>query len=165
MINNLLILAISLYFLYLFYDQFGMERLKGETKLKVRLKKRAKLDGLIFIGLIAIILYQTQARIDSLTLYLLTTAIILSLYTAFIRAPQLMLKSHGFFFENLYIGYDKIQHIDRADNRAANRADNAILVITLKNEKQLVLRFDSLEPLEQVVAFFGGYKSTTGAQS
>ncbi|PJG83023.1 DUF986 family protein [Caviibacterium pharyngocola] len=150
MVDTLLLIGIALFFLYAFYDQFGMDKLKGKTKLKVRLKKRAKIDALIFIGLIIIILYQTYANISPITLYLLATAIILSLYMAFIRSPELILKETGFFYENIFIQYEKID--------ALNLADNHILVIDLKNGKRLIAPLQNPQDQESVVAFFGGYK-------
>ncbi len=156
MIDILLLSGIVLFFIYAFYDQFGMDWLKGKTRLKVRLKKRAKIDALIFIALIAVMLYQTQANIRPLTLYLLATAVILSLYIAFIRFPVLLLKEDGFFYENLFIRYEKIRQI--------NLADGNILVIELKNDKRLIAPLHDPQDTAKVVAFFGGYKQTAAAK-
>lgn len=150
MVNTFLIIGICCFFVYAFYDQFLMEHLKGATKLKVRLKKQAKIDALIFIALIAIILYQSAEQINTTTLYLLAIAILLSLYIAFIRFPVLLLKEQGFFFENIYIAYAKIQQI--------NLTENKILVIDLKNKKRLMISVDNPQDIEKIVQFFGGYK-------
>ncbi|QLB12610.1 uncharacterized membrane protein YobD (UPF0266 family) [Bisgaardia hudsonensis] len=150
MINILILSSIFLFFLYAFYDQFGMDYLKGKNKLKVRLKKRAKIDSLIFIGLIAIIFYQTKANIPTVTIYLLSMTIVLSIYIAFIRYPQILFKEKGFFYENIYITYDKI--------KAVNLADNHIIVIDLKNTKHLSIIPDNTQDIEKIVNFFGGYK-------
>lgn len=150
MVNTFLIIGICCFFAYAFYDQFLMDHLKGTTKLKVRLKKRAKIDALIFIALIAIILYQSSGQINPTTLYLLAIAILLSLYIAFIRFPVLLLKEQGFFFENIYIAYAKIQQI--------NLTENKILVIDLKNTKRLMISVDNPQDIEKIVQFFGGYK-------
>ncbi|WP_249961176.1 DUF986 family protein [Histophilus somni] len=150
MVNAFLIVGICCFFLYAFYDQFLMERLKGTTKLKVRLKKRAKIDALIFIVLVAIILYQSSGQINTTTLYLLAMTILLSLYIAFIRFPVLLLKEQGFFFENIYIDYAKIQQI--------NLLENKILMIDLKNKKRLMISLENTQDIEKIVQFFGGYK-------
>lgn len=150
MVNAFLIVGICCFFLYAFYDQFIMERLKGTTKLKVRLKKRAKIDAFIFIILVTIILYQSSGQINTTTLYLLAMTILLSLYIAFIRFPVLLLKEQGFFFENIYIDYAKIQQI--------NLLENKILMIDLKNKKRLMISPENTQDIEKIVQFFGGYK-------
>lgn len=150
MVNAFLIVGICCFFLYAFYDQFMMDYLKGTTKLKVRLKKRAKIDALIFIVLVTIILYQSSGQINTTTLYLLAMTILLSLYIAFIRFPVLLLKEQGFFFENIYIDYAKIQQI--------NLLENKILMIDLKNKKRLMISPENTQDIEKIVQFFGGYK-------
>ncbi|MGP0939843.1 DUF986 family protein, partial [Serratia sp. CY74664] len=51
--DAVLMLFITLLLLYSLYDEFGMDLLKGKTRLKVLLKRRHRLDSLIFVGLIA----------------------------------------------------------------------------------------------------------------
>lgn len=81
---------------------------KGKTLLKVRLKKHTKIDALIFIGLIAISIYQTETQIQPFTLYLLAVAITLSIYIGFIPfAPHCLFKKSGLFFENFFIDTTK----------------------------------------------------------
>lgn len=150
MINTLLLIGIALFFCYAFYDQFGMDFWKGKTLLKVRLKKQAKKDAVIFIALIVIIIYQTQSNISSFTLYLLGALILLTVYAAFVRSPVLLLKEKGFFFGNLYFQYDKINQI--------NLADNDILVIDLVTGKRLLAHLLNEEDKASLVQFFGGYK-------
>lgn len=154
MIDILLFIGIILFFCYAVYDQFGMDRLKGKTKLKVRLKKQAKSDAVIFIALIAILLYQTKAQISAMTMYLLAMTVVLSIYIAFIRSPVLILKDQGFFHSNLYIGYDKIQQV--------NLAEGNVFVFELKNGKRLTARLADAADKNKVVAFFGGYKKEMG---
>lgn len=154
MIDILLFIGIILFFCYAFYDQFGMDLLKGKTKLKVRLKKQAKSDAVIFIALTAILLYQTKAQISAITMYLLATTVILSIYVSFIRSPVLILKERGFFHNNLYLDYDKIQQV--------NLAEGDVFVFELKNGKQLTLRLADAGDRDKVVDFFGGYKKEKG---
>ncbi|WP_455647745.1 DUF986 family protein [Lonepinella koalarum] len=150
MTNSILILCILTFFAYAFYEQFGLDKRKGNTLLKVRLKKRTKLDSLIFMALIGIIIWQTEGKIAPDTLYLLAFLILLSLYMAFFRSPMLILKPNGFFFENFFIEFTKIQQI--------NLADDLKLVFDLTNGKRLVAQLTEPSDVEKVVQFFGGYK-------
>ncbi|MGY4677163.1 DUF986 family protein [Pasteurella sp. P03HT] len=150
MVNILLIVGIVLFLAYAVYDQIGMQHWKGKTHLKVRLKKQAKKDAIIFIVLILIIIYQTQSTISSLTLYLLGALILLTVYAAFVREPVLLLKEKGFFFGNVYFPYDKISQI--------NLTDNMIFVIDLVTGKRLLAHLLHEEDKVLLVQFFGGYK-------
>ncbi|MDY4280944.1 MAG: DUF986 family protein [[Pasteurella] mairii] len=150
-INIFLLAGILLFFAFAIYDQIGMDRLKGKTRLKVRLEKRAKSDALIFIGLILLFIYQTQSNINPSTLFLLAMLIILSIYAAFIRSPMLVLKENGFFYGNWYFTYATIHQI--------NLAEKNLLVVDLKNGKRLLIQLTNEHDREQVVQFFGGYKS------
>ncbi|HBO37159.1 MAG TPA: hypothetical protein DD638_00650 [Pasteurellaceae bacterium] len=160
MTDTLVLIGILIFFLYALYDQFGMDLLKGKTKLKVRLKKQAKSDAIIFIVLICLIIYQAQSQIHTLstfTLFLLATAIILTIYGAFIRAPVLLLKQEGFFYGNIYLGYDRIHQV--------NLAEGNIIVIDLKSGKRLLVFLITKEDADKVVAFFGGYKENSNKPS
>ncbi|QIM68065.1 DUF986 family protein [Basfia succiniciproducens] len=154
MTNTILLICIILFFAYAFYDQFGMDKRKGETKLKVRLKKQAKIDAVIFVILIACLFaYQSKEsllNIDSFTIFLLATAVVLAVYTAFIRSPMLILKEKGFFYSNLFIEYDKIRQL--------NLAEGNIFVVDLTNGKRLLLPIADERDKEKIVTFFGGYK-------
>lgn len=143
-------LCILAYFAYAFWEQFGIDRIKGKTRLKVRLKKRTKLDSLIFITLIAVIIWQSEGHIAPFTVYLLAFLVLLSLYMAFLRTPMLIFKEDGFFFENIFVSFDKIQ--------AVNLADNHKLVFHLKNGKRMVAWLNQQTDVDAVVALLGGYK-------
>lgn len=136
--------------MYAIYDQFGMRHWKGKCLHQIHLKKQAQKDGIIFIVLIVILIYQIQASISAFTLYLLTTLIILTIYAAFIRTPVLLLKEKGFFFGNIYFQY--------ADIHQVHLAENNILVIDMKNGKRLLVHLLTDQDREQVIQFFGGYK-------
>ena len=150
MINTILTLSVIAYFAYAFFEQFGIDRLKGKTRLKVQLKKRAKLDSLIFIALIGIIIWQTEGNIEPYTAYLLGFLIILSLYAAFFRTPMLVIKNGGFFFENIFITFDKIE--------AINLANDYKLVFDLKNGKRIIAWLTNQADTDAVVTLLGGYK-------
>ncbi|SUC09486.1 DUF986 family protein [Pasteurella canis] len=151
MINILLFIGILFFFAYALYDQFGMDFWKGKSLLKLNLKKQAKKDGVIFIVLLIVIIYQTQASITAVSLYLLATLIILTIYAAFIRSPVLILKQQGFFFGNVYFSYKNIYQI--------NLAEGNILVIDMQSGKRLLVHLLTEKDREQVVEFFGGYKN------
>ncbi|HDR1844338.1 TPA: DUF986 domain-containing protein [Pasteurella multocida] len=150
MINFFLLIGIGLFLIYAIYDQFGMRRWRGKCLHQINLKKQAQKDGIIFIVLIVVLIYQIQASISAFTLYLLTTLIILTIYAAFIRTPVLLLKEKGFFFGNIYFQY--------ADIHQVNLAENNILVIDMKNGKRLLVHLLTDQDREQVIQFFGGYK-------
>ncbi|OOH87217.1 hypothetical protein BMT54_10250 [Pasteurellaceae bacterium 15-036681] len=151
MTNILLSIGILLCLAYAIYDQFIMDKLKGETKLAIRLKQQAKLDTGILIGLIVLIIIQSlQTGIEAITLFLLTSCIILAVYSAFIRFPRLLLKPKGFFFGNIYFDYQRVEQI--------NLAEGQILVIDLKGGRRLLVRIQQQQDIEKVVNFFGGYK-------
>lgn len=150
MINLILFLSILLFLAYSFYDQFGMDYLKGKTVLKVRLEKQNKIDMAIFIVLIFVTLYQNLENISSLTLYLFATIILLAFYGTFIRFPTFILKENGFFFGNIYVDYHKIYQV--------NVAQPTVLVIDLRNGKRLIVRLLNEQDRIQIVHFFNSYK-------
>ncbi|PVX42934.1 uncharacterized membrane protein YobD (UPF0266 family) [Pasteurella langaaensis DSM 22999] len=150
MINTILFLSIIAFFAYAFFEQFAIDKLKGKTRLKVRLKKRTKLDSLIFVALIGVIIWQSEGHIAPFTVYLLAFLILLSLYMAFFRTPMLIFKNEGFFFENIFVHFDKIQ--------AVNLADNHKLVFDLKNGKRIVAWLNQQIDVDAVVTLLGGYK-------
>lgn len=135
MINFLLLFFILLFLIYALYDQFGMDRMKGATLLKVRLKKRAKTDAVILIILIVLLIYQIIPELTALSVYLFAVVIILAVYGAFVRFPVLLIKQSGFFYGNLFTDYGKI--------RAINLTEDNILVIDLNSGKRLLIQPES----------------------
>ncbi|EIJ67804.1 DUF986 family protein [Pasteurella bettyae] len=155
MTNAILLICVLLFFAYSFYEQFGLDKRKGKTKLKLALKKQAKADAIIFIVLIGCLFgYQSNnvINIAPFTIFLLTTAVVLAIYTAFIRSPMLILKEKGFFYSNMFIEYDKIAQV--------NLAEGNIFVIDLTNTKRLLITLANPQDTEKLVAFFGGYKES-----
>ncbi|WP_459594039.1 DUF986 family protein [Dickeya ananatis] len=53
-----LMVSIALSLLYAIYDEFLMGRRHGHTLLKVQLRRKHRLDALIFIVLVAILIYK-----------------------------------------------------------------------------------------------------------
>lgn len=143
----ILFLIILLFFVYAFYDQFLMEKLKGKTYLKVRLYRRNKLEGTVLIGLLGIALYQSYPDgLTSFYLFLLATFGILVIYQFFIRYPVLILKPKGFFFANLYVAYDRIN--------AINISENGFLQFVLKNGRTLPIYIQEVDDVAKVLQFF-----------
>jgi len=67
-----LALFILLLLAYAIYDEFIMGTKNGETRLRVNPRRRNKLDSIIFIGLLAILLYNNiHANGTAVTNYLL----------------------------------------------------------------------------------------------
>lgn len=155
MTNAILFFFILLSFSFAIYDQILMNKLKGETKLTVVLKKQKAIDSWLLIGLIILsISYGIQNQISAFTLYLLSTCVILAAYLAFFRAPRLLLKQNGFFFANVYFHYTRIYQINIAEISPREK----VLVIDLHGGRRLLARPENENDLQSVVNFFGGYK-------
>ncbi|MQL46901.1 DUF986 family protein [Photorhabdus khanii] len=127
------------------YDEFVVNLLKGKTYLQIKLKRKHKIDALIFIILILIVVYNNITAYGSrLTTYLLLFTILVTIYIAYIRSPKLLFKNNGFFYANTFISYDQIKTI--------NLSEDGILVIGLENKK-LYLSVSQLDDLEKIYKF------------
>lgn len=144
-LNTFVLLAvIILFFAIAFYDQFLIDKLKGKTRLKVRLLRRNKIEGAIFIVLLIIAVAQANWHtIEPFTLFLLSTFAILIIYHFFIRYPTLSLKDKGFFFANMFITYDKINTI--------NVTEDGFLQFVLKNGKALPIYIENVDDVAKVL--------------
>lgn len=127
---------------YAVYDEFLMGTNKGVTRLKVNLRRRNKLDCIIFIGLLAILLYNNiNAQGTAITNYLLIALALIAFYISFIRWPKMLFKETGFFYANAFITYDRI--------KAMNLSEDGILVIELEQRK-LLIRVNNMDDLEKI---------------
>jgi len=127
---------------YAIYDEFLMGMNKGVTRLKVNLRRRNKLDCIIFIGLLAILLYNNiNAQGTAVTNYLLIALALIAFYISFIRWPKLLFKETGFFYANAFITYDRI--------KAMNLSEDGVLVIELEQRK-LLIRVNNMDDLENI---------------
>lgn len=143
--DYLLLLFIVLILAYAIYDEFIMVNLKGPTRLKILLQRRSKLDSLIFIGLLAILLYQNlRVQGPQITTLLLLSLSGLAVWLFWIRAPKLLLKEHGFFFANVFITWDRI--------KAINLSEDGVLVISLE-KRRLLIHVRHLDDLERIYKF------------
>jgi uncharacterized membrane protein YobD (UPF0266 family) len=144
--DGVLLIFIVLMLLYALYDEFGMNLLKGKTLLKVQLKRRNRLDCLIFVGLLAILIYRnvtTQGTL--LTTYLLIALALIAFYISYIRWPKMLFKPQGFFYANIFIESPRI--------KAMNLSEDGILVIDLE-QRRLLIHVKKLDDLESIYHFF-----------
>lgn len=174
MTNIILLIFLFLGFLFAIYDQVIMNKLKGETKLNIPLKKQKGIDTWLLLGLISLsFIYGVQNKAAPFTLYLLATCIILAIYLAFLRTPRLLFKKEGFFFANLYFKYSNIYQVNIAElppnnpktkNNSLN-TNEKILVIDLQGGRRLLAYITNDEDIQKAVDFFGGYKDTQNTKS
>lgn len=143
--DYLIILFILLFLAYAIYDELIMTRLKGPTLLKVFLQRRNKLDSLIFVGLVAILIYQNIVNQGPrVTTTLLMVLAFLSVYLFWIRLPKLLFKPQGFWYANIFIDYSRI--------KTMNLSEDGILVIELES-RRLLIHVRKLDDLETIYQF------------
>lgn len=146
MINTALLIFIILYFIYAFYDQFLMEKRFGDTILKVRLRRKSKIEGFIMLALVSVAIYQALPQgIEAYTMFLLVMFGILMIYHFFIRFPVFLLKENGFFLNNLYLQYAYIHTI--------NLGENGFLQLVLKNGKAVPLYVQNPDDVEKILQY------------
>lgn len=93
-----LILFILVLLAFAVYDQFIMPRRNGPVLLAIPLLRRNRVDGIIFVGLIAILIYNNIANHGELiTTWLLSALALMGLYLFWIRSPKIIFKQQGFF--------------------------------------------------------------------
>lgn len=144
--DYLILAVIALFLLYAIYDEFLMDRLHGKTRLKVLLQRRSKLDSLIFIGLVAILIYHNvTANGPQITTTLLLVLAFFSVWMFWIRRPKLLLKPDGFFYANVWIAYSRIQGM--------NLSEDGVLVMQLEQRRLLihVCKIDDLEKIYKIM--------------
>ncbi|MBQ0317346.1 DUF986 family protein, partial [Providencia rettgeri] len=79
--DAILAIIILLMLVYAIYDEFIQHLLKGKTLLKINLKRKHRIDAIIFIVLICIVIYTNIVRHGNLlTTYLLLVTIFMSIY-------------------------------------------------------------------------------------
>ncbi|HGM5489801.1 TPA: DUF986 family protein [Serratia fonticola] len=144
--DSVILIFIVLMLAYALYDEFGMNLLKGKTLLKVQLKRSNRLDCLIFVGLVAILIYQNVTSQGApITTYLLISLALIALYISYIRWPKMLFKATGFFYANAFIDYRRI--------KAMNLSEDGFLVIDLE-QRRLLIQVTHLDDLEKIYHFF-----------
>ncbi|WP_118986126.1 DUF986 family protein [Photorhabdus sp. CRCIA-P01] len=145
-LNDMVLVGLILLMLaFAVYDEFVVNLMKGKTHLQIKLKRKHKIDALIFIILILIVVYNNITAYGSrLTTYLLLFTILVTIYLAYIRSPKLLFKNNGFFYANTFISYNRI--------KTMNLSEDGILVIGLENKK-LYISASQLDDLERIYKF------------
>lgn len=91
-----LLVFIVLFLLYAIYDEAIMPRQRSATLLRVNLKRRNKADSLIFIGLLAILVYRNISDQGApFTTWLLATLMVVAIYIFTYAGPNCCLNSRG----------------------------------------------------------------------
>ncbi|WP_237932734.1 DUF986 family protein [Buttiauxella sp. S19-1] len=137
-----LLVFIVLLLAWSIYDEFIMDKLKGKTLLKITLLRRNRIDSTIFVGLVAILIYNNVTTHGTpLTTWLLSALALLAIYISWIRQPKLLFKREGFFFANVWILYSRIKEM--------NLSEDGVLVIQLE-QRRLLIRVKNIDDLEKI---------------
>ncbi|EIV2084833.1 DUF986 family protein [Klebsiella aerogenes] len=137
-----LILFIVALVAFAIYDQFIMPRRNGPTLLSIPLLRRGRVDGMIFVGLTAILIYNNIANHgEIITTWLLSALALMGLYLFWIRTPRILFKKSGFFFANVWIEYPRI--------KAMNLSEDGVLVMQLE-QRRLLIRVRNIDDLEKI---------------
>ena len=137
-----LVLFIIALLAYAIYDEFIMPRRHGETLLSLPLLRRGRVDAFIFVGLIAILIYNNVTGHGAiLTTWLLCALALMAVYLFWIRTPKIIFKSRGFFFANVWIEYNRIKEM--------NLSEDGVLVMQLE-QRRLLIRVKNIDDLEKI---------------
>ncbi|MDX7988128.1 DUF986 domain-containing protein [Xenorhabdus sp. 12] len=143
--DALLLILIALMLAFSIYDEFITARLKGKTLLNIKLKRKQRIDAIIFIILIAIVIYNNISSHGSqFTTYLLSFIILITLYLGYIRSPKLIFKQSGFYYSNRFFSYDDI--------KSMNLSEDGILMMELGQNK-IYISVTNLDDLEKIYQF------------
>ncbi|MCC8367364.1 DUF986 domain-containing protein [Xenorhabdus sp. PB61.4] len=145
-LNDIILIAsILLAFAFAIYDEFFIHYFKGKTLLTIKLKRKHRIDALIFIILVSIVIYNNVvAQGSPLTTYLLSFIILISIYFGYIRSPKLIFKKEGFYYFNRLFYYEKI--------KAINLSEDGILMIEFE-AKKIYISVTKLDDLEKIYKF------------
>ncbi|MBA8414780.1 DUF986 family protein [Citrobacter freundii] len=135
-----LVLFIFSLLAYAIYDQFIMPRRNGPTLLTVALLPRSRVDSVIFLGLVAILIYNNITSHGTAT-ESLRALVLLALYLFWIRTPKIIFKQKGFFFANVWIEYNRIKEM--------NLSEDGVLVMQLEH-RRLLIRVRNIDDLERI---------------
>lgn len=145
--DMVLLVIITLALAFALFDEFvvaGM--LKGGTRLKIGLKRQSRIDGLIFIGLVLILVYQNITNKGTVfTTTLLLILAFMATYLAYIRRPKLIFKNDGFYYANIFIRYQRIKNM--------NLSEDGYLVIDLE-KRRLLIQVQHLDDLQRIYNHF-----------
>ncbi|KNC92087.1 DUF986 family protein [Trabulsiella odontotermitis] len=138
----ILIIFIVALLAYALYDQFIMPRRNGPLLLSIPLLRRNRVDGIIFVGLVAILIYNNVTQHGAVvTTWLLSALALMGLYLFWIRTPRILFKQTGFFFANVWINYNRIKEM--------NLSEDGVLVMQLE-QRRLLVRVRNIDDLEKI---------------
>ena len=145
-----LVFFIAALLAYAIYDQFIMPRRNGPTLLAIPLLRRSRVDSIIFIGLIAILIYNNVTSHGAIiTTWLLCALALMGVYIFWIRVPKILFKQDGFFFANVWIEYNRI--------KAMNLSEDGVLVMQLE-QRRLLIRVRNIDDLEKIYKLLVSYQ-------
>ena len=137
-----LILFIAAMLAFAIYDQFIIPRRNGPVLLATPLLRRSRADGAVFVGLVAILIYQNINNHGQLiTTWLLCALALTGLYLFWVRVPKVIFKSGGLFYAGAWIAYSRI--------KAINLSEDGVLVIQLE-QRRLLIRVRNIDDLEDI---------------
>ncbi|HGL6365546.1 TPA: DUF986 family protein [Citrobacter koseri] len=137
-----LVLFIVALLAYAIYDQFIMPRRNGPTLLAVPLLRRGRVDSVIFVGLVAILIYNNVTSHGAqITTWLLCALALMGFYIFWVRAPRIIFKQKGFFFANVWIEYNRIKEM--------NLSEDGVLVMQLE-QRRMLIRVRNIDDLERI---------------
>ncbi|HCW7015474.1 TPA: DUF986 family protein [Citrobacter farmeri] len=137
-----LVIFIAALLAYAIYDQFIMPRRNGPTLLAIPLLRRSRVDSVIFIGLIAILIYNNVTSHGAVvTTWLLCALALMGFYIFWIRVPKILFKQGGFFFANVWVEYNRIKEM--------NLSEDGVLVMQLE-QRRLLIRVRNIDDLEKI---------------
>ncbi|WP_336708175.1 MULTISPECIES: DUF986 family protein [unclassified Cedecea] len=137
-----LVVFIALLLAFAVYDEFVMDKLKGKTLLKIPLLRRNRVDSAIFVFLVGILIYNNVTSHGTpLTTWLLSALALMAIYLSWFRQPKIVFKSHGFFFANVWVEYNRIKEM--------NLSEDGVLVMQLE-QRRLLIRVKNIDDLERI---------------
>lgn len=140
--DGLIALCIAALLLFALYDEAILPRRKGPTRLRVALRRRHKIDSLIFIGLLVILLWNNVTHQGpQLTTTLLMVLCFLAFWLFWLRRPTLLMKNEGLFYAGAWVDYARIQSM--------NLSEDGILVMQLE-QRRLLIAVQQLDDLERI---------------
>lgn len=127
------------------YDELILDYRHGQTRLAIPLLRRGRADSAIFIGLLAILIYNNISAHGAVTTtWLLGGLGLIAMYLFWLRVPKIRFKSTRFYFAG---GWTEYNHI-----KAMNLSEDGILVFQL-DMRRLLVRVKSIEDVENIYQF------------
>jgi uncharacterized membrane protein YobD (UPF0266 family) len=143
--DSILVLFIAILLVWAIYDELVLPRRNGAVLLTIPLLRRSRVDATIFIGLLAILIYNNAMNGGTaLTTWLLCALSLIAIYLFWIRVPKIIFKKEGFFFSSVWIEYNRIKEM--------NLSEDGVLVMQLE-QRRLLIRVKNIDDLEKIYKF------------